>query len=427
MPHAVPRRLARLLRGRLHYAWVAAAATFLALLVSAGVRGMPGVLLVPLQRDMGWDRATISFAISVGIALYGLTGPFAGAIMQSIGIRRTTLLALVLLALSVASTTLVHHPWQMVLTWGVLTGLGTGMVAGVLGATVVGRWFRKDRGLAMGILTASTATGQLAFLPLLALLIEHMGWRGATLCAAAATALVVPVVWLLLPDHPIDLDLPPYGASEPEPPRPTLGNPLFLAFAVLGRGLRHPTFWLLASSFFVCGMSTNGLVGTHLIPLCVDHGLPEVDAAGLLAAMGVLDLFGTTFSGWLSDRFDNRFLLAWYYGLRGLSLIYLPYSDFSFEQLSLFALFYGLDWIATVPPTVRLTADTFGEHDAPILFGWIAAGHQLGAATAALGAGILRGEYQSYLQSFLIAGAACVLIAAVLSTAATLRRRSQPA
>jgi len=417
-------KIARLFHDRIHYAWVVAAAVFVVLLASAGVRSMPGVLMVPLEKDMGWDRATISLAASIGIALYGLTGPFAGAVMLRFGIRRCILIALCMLSLAVASTTLVQTSWQLVLTWGVLTGLGTGVLANVLGITVVNRWFKKSRGLAMGILTASVATGQLAFLPALAAVIDAAGWRTATLCAAVITALIIPLVWLLVPERPSSIDLSAYGAEEPDDaPHHHGGSPFTAAFSALWRGMGSPTFWLLFASFFVCGLSTNGLIGTHMIALCIDHGLPEVHAAGLLAAMGVLDLFGTTFSGWLSDRFDNRLLLAWYYGLRGLSLLFLPFTDFSFFELSIFAVFYGLDWIATVPPTVRLATDSFGERDAPILFGWIAAGHQLGAATAAFGAGVMRQEFQTYLQAFLIAGAACVLIALVLIGSGVKRRR----
>ena len=419
----MPQLVARLFKDRIHYSWIVAGAVFVVLLTSAGVRSMPGVLMVPLEKDMGWDRATISLAASVGIALYGLTGPFAGAVMLSFGIRRTILCALTLLSMAVVSTTLVQTSWQLVLTWGVLTGLGTGVLANVLGATIVNRWFKKSRGLAMGILTASVATGQLAFLPALAAIIEVAGWRIATLGAAAVTALIIPIVWLLVPERPSSVDLSAYGAEKADDHHHHSGNPFTAAFAALGRGIHSPTFWLLFSSFFVCGLSTNGLIGAHMIALCVDHGLPEVHAAGLLAAMGILDLFGTTFSGWLSDRFDNRLLLAWYYGLRGLSLLFLPFSDFSFWQLSIFAVFYGLDWIATVPPTVRLATDAFGERDAPILFGWIAAGHQLGAATAAFGAGVMRSEFDTYFQAFLIAGTACVLIAFTLIGSGIRRRR----
>ena len=406
--------LAAKLSSRFHYAWVVAAAIFVALLISAGVRSMPGVLLVPLEKDLGWSRAAISGAISVGIALYGLMGPFAAAIMQSFGIRRTIIAALLLMAISVTCTTFVQSPWQMVLSWGILNGIATGTVASVLGATIVGRWFKSHRGLAMGLMAASVSTGQLVFLPILAVLIDQFGWRMASLCVAMSSLAVLPLVFLLVPERPSSVGVLPLGASE-EPLLTTSGNnPFVNAFVVLGRGMKSPTFWLLFASFFICGLSTNGLVGTHLIAFCLDHGIPEVQGAGLLAAMGIFDLFGTTASGWLSDRYDNRVLLAWYYGLRGLSLVYLVYSDFSFFELSLFAIFYGLDWIATVPPTVRLCADRFGDRDAPILFGWIGAGHQLGAATAALGAGLLRTELDSYVQAFMLAGAACVGIALVL-------------
>lgn len=406
--------LAAKVGSRLHYAWVVAAAIFLSLLISAGVRSMPGVLLVPLEKDLHWDRATISGAISVGIALYGLMGPFAAAIMQSFGVRRTILIALTLMAVSVATTTLVREPWQMVLSWGVLNGIATGTVANVLGATIVSRWFKSHRGLAMGLMAASVSTGQLVFLPILAVLIDAVGWRTASLYVAGISLLVLPVIFFLVPERPVSVGLRALGSDQDDVHvRPTV-NPFVNAFAVLGRGMKRPIFWLLFASFFVCGLSTNGLVGTHLIAFCMDHGIPEVQGAGLLAAMGILDLFGTTGSGWLSDRFNNKVLLAWYYGLRGLSLVYLVYSDFSFWQLTLFALFYGLDWIATVPPTLRLTQDAFGDRDAPILFGWIAAGHQIGAATAALGAGLLRTELDTYWHAFLVAGAACVTIAIVL-------------
>ena len=304
---------------RFHYAWVVAAVTFVALLISAGVRSMPGVLMVPLEKDLGWDRATISASVSVGIMLYGLMGPFAAAIMQSVGIRRTVLAALALMALSVASTTMVTEPWQMMLSWGVLAGLATGTVAGVLGATIVSRWFKSHRGLAMGLMAASTSTGQLIFLPVLEELIDRMGWRNASLCVAGASLLVLPLVLFLLPERPAAAGVRALGSEDDDVAvRPTV-NPFVNAVAVLWRGMHSPMFSLLFSSFFVCGLSTNGLVGTHLIAYCFDHGIPQKMGAGLLAAMGILDLFGTTGSGWLSDRFNNKVLLAWYYGLRGLS------------------------------------------------------------------------------------------------------------
>jgi MFS family permease len=408
------RAIARRLSGRIHYAWVVAAVTFLVLLTAVGVRVTPSVLIVPLEQAFGWSRATISFAISINIVLYGLMGPFAAALMQQFGIRRTVLIALTLLAGSVAASTLMTEPWQLVLSWGLAVGLGSGVTALVLGATIVNRGFSRHQGLVIGVIAASTATGQLVFLPMLAAVAEAGGWRPVVWIAALAAAAMIPVVALLVPETPAAIGLQPYGAAADSVVAPTArANPIGVAFAVLGRGARSGGFWLLFASFFVCGASTNGLIGTHLISYCIDHGIPEVAGAGLLAAMGIFDLVGTTASGWLSDRFDSRWLLFWYYGLRGLSLLYLPYSGFSLYGLSIFAMFYGLDWIATVPPTVRLTTDLFGKADAPIIFGWLLAGHQLGAGVTAFEAGALRTVLGDYYVPVLISGALC-LIAALL-------------
>jgi sugar phosphate permease len=307
------------------------------------------------------------------------------------------------------------RPWQLVLLWGVVVGIGSGSTALVLGATVVARWFATQRGLVMGVLTASTATGQLIFLPVLASLAENYGWRSVSLTVAGVALALFPFVALVMRDHPEDIGLRRYGAAADESRAvATRGNPIARALAALRDGLRSRDFWLLAGSFFICGASTNGLIGTHLIPACLDHGIPPVAGASLLAAMGIFDLVGTTLSGWLSDRWSNRGLLAWYYGLRGLSLIYLPFAfDVSFYGLSLFAVFYGLDWIATVPPTVRLVTRAFGNEQGPIMFGWVAAAHQLGAALAAFAAGALRVELGTYLQAFMLSGLLC-LIAAIM-------------
>ena len=408
------RTLARMLAGRVHYAWVVAGVIFLVLLAAVGVRATPSVLIVPLERAFGWSRGTISFAISLNIVLYGLVGPFAAALMQQLGIRRTVLLALTLISVSVASSTWMTAPWQLVLSWGLAVGLGTGVTALVLGATIVNRWFAKQQGLVMGIITASTATGQLVFLPMLAAVAESAGWQWVAWIAALAIAAMIPAVALLVPESPAAIGLAPYGAAADDiAAATTRANPIEVAMAALGRAARSGGFWLLFASFFVCGASTNGLIGTHLISYCVDHGIPEVQGASLLAAMGIFDLVGTTASGWLSDRFDSRRLLFWYYGLRGLALIYLPYSGFSLYGLSIFAVFYGLDWIATVPPTVRLTTELFGKADAPIIFGWLLAGHQLGAGVTAFEAGVLRSVLGAYLVPVLISGGLC-LVAALL-------------
>ena len=412
---------------RIHYAWVVLAATFVTLLASAGVRAAPSVLIIPLEQEFHWTRATISLAVSVNIFLYGLMGPFAGALLQRFGVRRTTIVAMSLLAASVALATRVTQPWQLVLLWGVVVGLATGMVAIVLGATVVNRWFVERRGLALGILTASTATGQLVFLPMLASVIEGHGWRWAVLIVAGAAALTIFVVALFMRDRPEELGIAPLGASaSTAPAAASNANPALVALAALRDGARSRDFWLLFATFFICGASTNGLIGTHLIPAAHDHGITEVRAAGLLALMGLFDLAGTTGSGWLTDRWDSRVLLAGYYGLRGLSLLFLPYAlAGTSASLLVFAVWYGLDWIATVPPTVKLATDAFGKDRAPIMFGWIAAGHQLGAALTAFGAGWIRTAMGDYQTAFFASGALC-LVAAALALAVGRRRVAVP-
>ncbi|HEX5073705.1 MAG TPA: MFS transporter [Gemmatimonadaceae bacterium] len=398
-----------------HPAWLALAVTFFVLLSAAAVRATPGVLFLPLEQEFHWLRSTVSLAVSVNILLYGLVGPFAGALMQRLGVRRTTVIALTLLATGVSLATLVRQPWQLVLLWGVVVGAGSGMAALVLGATIVNRWFVARRGLAMGILTASTATGQLIFLPLLASVIERHGWRFGILIVASAAALMIPVVFALLRERPADLGITAYGGAAGAAPTAATANPARIAIQALADGLRSREFWLLTLTFVICGASTNGLVGTHLIPAAHDHGIPEVRAAGLLAMMGVFDLAGTTASGWLSDRWDSRRLLAWYYGLRGLSLLFLPFAlGVPGTALLVFAVFYGLDWIATVPPTVKLATDTFGSARAPVMFGWIAAGHQVGAALTALTAGWVRTTLGDYQVAFWASGGLC-LIAALLA------------
>lgn len=398
------------------YAWIVAAVTFVALLIGAGIRSVPGVLMVPLEHEFGWTRATISLAVSVNLVLYGLIGPFAAAMMDRFGVRRTMLVGLACLALGMGLTPLMTASWQLVALWGLVVGSGSGVIALVLGATVVNRWFAARRGLVMGILTASTATGQLVFLPVLAWLATAHGWRASALLAAGFAVVVTPLVALVIRDFPSDKGLLPYGGTAADAlPAARTDNPARATIAALREGLRDRDFWILAGTFFICGLSTNGLIGTHLIPACVDHGIPEVAAAGLLATMGVFDLFGTTISGWLSDRWDSRKLLAWYYGLRGLSLFWLPHA-LQGPQVARwgFAVFYGLDWIATVPPTVRLTGDRFGAARVGVMFGWIVAAHQLGAAAAAFAAGVTRTQFGDYAPAFWAAGALCLLAAALV-------------
>jgi predicted MFS family arabinose efflux permease len=398
---------------RPHYAYLVVALIFFALLAAAGLRSTPAVLLVPWANAFHWSRSVISFAAAVGIFLYGLTGPFAAAAMQRFGIRKTVLFALALMSGSSLASLWMTASWQLILLWGVISGIGSGCVASVLSATIVNRWFVTHRGLVMGLLAASTSTGTLIFFPAFSAIQEWGGWKPVVIVVAVCLGLLIPLVWWLLPESPADVGQTPFGGTQQAVAVASKANPLKTAFGGLKEGLESRDFWLLAGTFFVCGFTTNGLIGTHMIALCGDHGLDAVVASGLLAVMGAFDLVGTTASGWLTDRYDPRKLLFIYYGLRGLSLIYLPFADFSFRGLSLFAVFYGLDWIATVPPTLALTNRAFGSQKAPVIFGWILASHQLGAALAAFIAGYSRSISGSYLEAFVAAGFIAIIAAFV--------------
>jgi predicted MFS family arabinose efflux permease len=417
----------RLERRGIHYAWVIVAVTFMTGLASSAALGLPGALLLPLAQEFGWSVDAISSALAVRFALFGLMGPFAAILMERFGLRNVVVTALGLIATGSLLATRMTAFWHLVALWGVMLGVASGMTALVLSAVVSNRWFENRRGLVVGMLTASAATGQLAFLPVGAWLVQQYGWRMAVWPVFVACALVAVAAYLLMRDRPADVGQVPYGLPQDAaavapaaPVRLTFGTP----FAVLREAAAHRAFWLLAGTFFICGLSTNGLIQTHFISLCGDAGLAAVPAASVLAMMGVFDLAGTILSGWLSDRYDNRKLLFWYYSLRGLSLLWLPYSEFTLYGLSLFAMFYGLDWIATVPPTVRLTAATFGREKAGMVFGWIFASHQLGAAVAAFGAGKVRTLLFTYNPALFAAGAAC-LVAALLALA--VRRREEAA
>ena len=397
--------VAALDRRGIHYGWVVAGVSFLTLITAAGFRSTTGVLIVPLQDEFGWSRATISAAVSINLVLYGLGGPFAAGLYDRIGLRRVIAGALLVIAISSTLTTQMRAPWQLDLLWGVANGLATGAIGVTLAAVIANRWFAARRGLVTGMLTASNATGQLVFLPVLAWVVTAHGWRTAALVVSTvALGLVLPLVLLFLRDRPADVGLLPFGATEAEPPV-VQQNPFGAAVRGLVDSTGSRTFWLLTASFFVCGATTNGLIGTHLIPAAMDHGVSEVAAASLLATIGVFDLVGTLCSGWLTDRFDPRWLLFWYYGLRGLSLLALPFVIGSTNLgLIAFIVFYGLDWVATVPPTVALTASAFGRERVGVVFGWIFGAHQLGAAVAAWGAGAARTWLGDYQTAFVTAG-----------------------
>ena len=386
-----------------------AAVTFLVLLMTAGIRATPGVFIVPLEQEFGWNRAIISLSVAINIALFGLIGPLAASVMDRFGLRRILLAAIALLVAAVALSTRMHAEWQLMLFWGVLVGAGTGVTSMVLAAIVATRWFDERRGLVLGALSAANATGQLVFLPTLARITESSGWRSATMLVAAAGAAVFLIVLLFMRDRPEDIGLLPYGRHAGDPSAAPARS--LAPIEALRHAMGSRAFWILAGTFFVCGASTNGLIGTHLIAACHDVGIPEVRAAQLLAVMGIFDILGTTASGWLTDRFSSRYLLFGYYTIRGISLLFLPLtlSGGGAHGLGWFAVFYGLDWVATVPPTVRLTGESFGRENTGVIYGWIGASHQLGASMAAFGAGAIRTVTGDYATAFYISGVLCVL------------------
>jgi sugar phosphate permease len=399
---------------RIHRAWFVAAATLIAAVGAAGFRATPGVMIDPLQQAFGWSKATITTAVSVNLVLFGLTAPFAAALMERFGLRRVVGAALLLVAAGSGLTVFMTASWQLVLCWGVLVGLGTGSMALAFVATVTSRWFVKRRGLVTGVLTAGGATGQLIFLPVLSQIIAAHGWRAASLTVAAAALLVAPIAVWLLRDYPGDVGLSPYGgtaeqaASRPPAGAATGPGPARRALAALRTASRTGTFWFLVGGFAICGASTNGLVGTNFIPAAHDHGLPETAASSLLALVGVFDIVGTVFSGWLTDRVDSRVLLGFYYALRGLSLLILPdlFASSTQPKMLIFIVFYGLDWVATVPPTIALCRQHFGDAGS-VVFGWVFAAHQIGASIAATGASVIRDSSGTYNAAFDIAGVLC--------------------
>ena len=389
--------------------------TFIAIMGAAGFRATPSVLIVPLQHEFGWNRAVISLAVSINLILFGLTGPFAAALMDRFGLRAVTVGALLTISTGALLTTLMTAPWQLYLLWGVVVGVGTGSMASVLAANVAGRWFVKRRGVVLGALTAAGATGQLIFLPALGWLAQDVGWRYVSITVAVSALAVAPLIAVFLRNRPRDVGARAYGSNEDDVAVASAGSPIANAFRGLRMGVRSRDFWLLGGSFFICGASTNGLIGTHLIPASVDHGMAEVTAASLLAVIGVFDVVGTLASGYLTDRFDSRKLLFTYYGLRGLSLLLLPYV-FGSPQFGLivFIVFYGLDWVATVPPTVQLTRKVFGMQNFAIVYGWIFAAHQLGAATIAFAAGAVRTVFGDYQIAFMSSGLLCLIAAGMV-------------
>ena len=403
-------------RGIRHRAWAVAVIAFVALVAAAAVRSSFGVFLLPISDEFNWALPTVSFAVTLNLALYGLTAPFAAALMEKLGVRRVVAFALALLATGMALTTLIRAPWQLYLFWGIFVGFGAGSMALVFGAIVAQRWFVERRGLVTGIFSAAFATGQLVFLPSIERVTENAGWRTAALALAAFALAIIPLVLLWLRDSPADVGLRPYGApADYQPPAPpTHGlNAASLAILRLKEASRTRAFWILAGAFFVCGWSTNGLISTHFIAAAHDHALPTTTAASLLAAIGIFDMVGTIGSGWFTDRYDSRYLLFIYYALRGVALLllHLVWASTIQPPMFFFVVLYGLDWVATVPPTVALCRECFGVERAGVVFGWVFAAHMVGAGISAWAAGVIRESTGSYDVAWWSAGVLCLAAA----------------
>ncbi|MDQ0271410.1 MFS transporter [Cytobacillus purgationiresistens] len=397
---------------RLHYSWIVLIIVFFSIIVAGITRSSSGVFIIPFEADFGWERSKISLAIAISLFIYGISGPFMGAIVQIIGIKRMMLLSMGTLMAGLAFTFLMSETWHLILIWGIIIGLGSSLFLTVLSPIIANKWFVKRRGLAVGILTASTATGQLVLLPVLAYIIDRYNWQYAVAMILFLSAVSFIILFFLMKESPMAIGTMPYGEVKDTMESKAVksgNNPFIIAFTALGEAIKAKEFWLLAGSFFVCGLSTSGLIGTHFVSYCVGFGIAVVTAASMLSFMGIFDLVGTTLSGWLSDRIDNRWLLFWYYSLRGLSLLLLPFALYegSYVLLIIFSIFYGMDWIATVPPTINITRNIFGLEKSVIIYGWIFAAHQAGAAVAAFGGGIIFERFASYTYAFIGAGVLC--------------------
>ncbi|WP_108670347.1 MFS transporter [Peribacillus acanthi] len=398
---------------RIHYSWVILFVAFFSIIVAGIVRSSSGIFIEPFESEFGWDRSVISLAFAVGLFLYGISGPFMAALIEVFGLKKIMVISMATLLTGTLLTFVMQSSWQLTIIWGIIIGLGSGLFLTVLSPYVANRWFHKKRGLAVGILTASTATGQLILLPVLAIIIDDYSWRWAIGLIMLLSAIMLFIILFFMKNQPKDVGVLPYGMEEEmtESKEDEKKNPIVIAFTVLVEAVKVKEFWLLAGSFFICGLSTSGLIGTHFVSYCISFGIPIVTAASLLSFMGIFDLVGTTLSGWLSDRFDNRWLLFWYYGLRGAALMLLPYAlgEGSFILLVIFAVFYGLDWIATVPPTIGISRQVFGVKNSGIVYGWIFASHQAGAAVAAFGGGVIFKIFNSYTWAFFLAGITCLI------------------
>ncbi|MEH6949660.1 MFS transporter [Bacillus sp. JJ634] len=398
---------------RIHYSWFILAVTFFSIIVAGIVMSSSGVFIDPFEKEFGWDRSVIALAFAISMFLFGISGPFMAALLNVIGLKKMMIVSMTTLLTGIILTFIMNQSWQMIIIWGLIIGLGSSLFLTVLSPYVANHWFEKRRGLAVGILTASTATGQLILLPVLAAIIDQYSWRWAIGLIMILSFTMLIIIFLFMKNTPKDIGILPYGLEEEiqESHEGQKENPIVTAFNGLFEAVKVKEFWLLSGSFFICGLSTSGLIGTHFVSYCMSFGVPLVTAASFLSFMGVFNLVGTTLSGWLSDRFDNRWLLFWYYGLRGASLVLLPYAlnEGSTTMLVIFTVFYGLDWIATVPPTIGISRQIFGTNKSGIIYGWIYASHQAGAAVAAYGGGLIYKFFNTYTWAFFLAGVFCLL------------------
>ena len=395
---------------RIHRAWLIAGVTFLTLIAAAAFRSTTSVMFVPLEQEFGWTRTQTSLALTVNLIFYGLTAPFAAVLMERFTIRKTALFSLVLIALGTGLTLTMNQAWQLSLYWGVFVGTGTGALALVFASIVANRWFETRRGLVTGIFSAAYATGALIFLPLITHLVMASGWRIGSVIVTVIVLSVIPLYLFVFKERPSDVGVLPYGATEAKQEEQA-PKTVKATLTTLREAFGSKAFWVLAGTFFVCGWTTNGLIGAHFIPAAHDHGMPENTAAGLLAVVGIFDFIGTIASGWLTDKVNPRILLAFYYGLRGLALFTVPYvlGPTAQPPLWFFIVFYGLDWIATVPPTIALTREYFGAAKSGVVYGWVFASHMIGAAIAAAYAGIIRDVQGDYFIAWITAAVLCLV------------------
>jgi MFS family permease len=397
---------------KIHFSWVILFISFFSIIVAGIIRSSSGVFIESFEQEFGWDRSVISLAFAIGLFLYGISGPFMAALIEVIGLKKMMVVSMSTLLAGIILTLFMEQSWHLIIIWGFIIGLGSGLFLTVLSPYVANRWFVKRRGLAVGILTASTATGQLILLPILAIVIKNYSWQWAIIFIMILCLIMLVIILLFMKSTPKEMGILPYGLEEElQDADVQKRNPIVIAFQGLFEAIKVKEFWLLAGSFFICGLSTSGLIGTHFVSYCMSYGIPLVTAASMLSFMGVFDLIGTTLSGWLSDRFDNRWLLFWYYALRGASLVLLPFAlnEGSIVLLVIFSVFYGLDWIATVPPTISISRQVFGTEKSGIVYGWIFASHQAGASVAAFSGGVIYKIFNSYTWAFFLAGIFCLL------------------